>query len=292
MSDHRDDHPEPGADLGRELDAWGAVPARQEFREELRARFVGAAGGGIDGAELEERLRAYEVEPARPEFREGLRARFLSGARSAARRRLGPRLVVPTLAAAAALLLLLLGPWSTAGEVHYVLDGDVVAYAERERLSSSIEVGDCVLEVGEEDLSVLILDEGVFLEFPPSTDLRVLPRAAGDGGLLELEVRTGGVRVSTAEDFGGRIRVHTPDAVIDLSGHAVGIDVFPRGTCLCILEGEAEMSGLEGGRAAHGLGQGESAFVHRGERGFELLDGVHHRDELEDFSADSRRRLY
>ena len=77
---------------------------------------------------------------------------------------------------------------------------------------------------------------------------------------LELEVRAGGVRVCPAEEFVRRIRGHTPDALIDPSGHA-------------------ERSGVVGDRGAHGLGHGESALVH-------------HLDEQEDFSADGRRRLY
>lgn len=302
----------PSDEVRAELDSWSPAAARPGFRAELRARFLADQGAlvgesstspelGEEG--LAARLAAYEPPAARPEFRARLRRDFLGAGRASRRaptesgagRLLSLRSVATLLAAAAALLLFLWAPWrsgATVGGSSVILNGEPVSYEERERLESSIERGDCSLSVGDEDLRVLTLDDGVFLEFPPGTDLRVLPRAPGERGLLELEVKTGGVRVSTREDFEGRILVHTPDAVISLAGPAIGIDVFPEGTCLCILDGAAEMSGKGQSPNSRRVSVGEMAFVERGESDFAVQGDLHHQRELEAFAETSDRYLF
>jgi ferric-dicitrate binding protein FerR (iron transport regulator) len=289
----------PSDELRSQLDAWQPPAARPEFRAELRERFLGSAVSesdvGLTDAELTSRLADHEPPPARSEFRARLRERFLGAGGSSRRhttiaRRPSLRVLAPVLAAAASLVLLLWAPWR--GDPSFVLNGQLVSYAESEVLGSSIEHGECELSVGDEDLRVLTLDDGVFLEFPAGTDLRVLPRAQGESGLLELEVQTGGVRVSTREDFEGRILVHTPDAVISLSGPSVGIDVMPQGTCLCILEGVAEMSGKGQGARSRRVVGGEMAFFERGEADFRVRDELYHVRELETFARTSERYLF
>jgi hypothetical protein len=303
--------PEP---LRAALEAWTPPTARPEFRSTLREHFLAAAPRAQAAFELGEQeveacLAGAAPPSARPEFRGRLREDFLrsgSELRRAARRRRVPSLSrgALLLAAAAALVLLFLAPWSDGRRpwraiefgagTQLVVDGTRASYGNSDLLSASFERGDCSLSVGDQELRVLALEEGVLLEFPPGTDLRVLPRVGGERGLLELELLTGGVRVSTSPGFQGRIQVRTPDALISLSGPAAGIDVLPRGTCLCILDGLADLAERSGESRPHRLDRGQSAFVERGSREVAVRAELHHAHarELELFAGLSERYLF
>lgn len=280
-----------------------------------------------EAREVEGALAASPEPVASPEFRAGLKERFLSAAAAnspttseappaattapaAPRRR--PRRARPQSAprrsfavpafvgvAAAALLLFFLGPWSAApaaawapvgyvpGSV-YVLNGESVSYSDRDSLVQSFGDGGCQISVNQEPLSVVHLGEGLMLEFPGGTDFKIPPRAESESDLVEIELLSGGLMLSTTDEFQGRVLVHTPDMTIALTGQLLGVDVYPHGTCLCIVDGEAEMTSSEGSEARH-ISANSTTFVER-EGGDSSKEGAYHAEDLTKFST--RRDQY
>ena len=314
-------------ELRSALDGWHPPAARAEFRASLRER-VRAVSPAADGRatqstfsaeeqlEVERRLASNASPTARPEFRARLRDEFLRAGeesadvqekaplRSVARRR-EPLTSLPLfvgLAAAAALVLLFFAPWNSSSDkswhtvgdavgLDYLLNGRHVSYADSRAVVDSFEKGDCEFRVGEADLSVVHLGEGVMLEFPSGSEFRLPARSKGESGLLEIDLLKGGLRVSTPAGYPGRILVRTPDTTISLAGESIGIDVVAKGTCLCIVNGEAELVPLSGKRELMRAGKNSTAFVER--NGAEKsMPGVHHAKELEGFSARRDKYLY
>jgi len=329
------------------LDDLRVAPARAEFRDALRSRFVDAgAVCNRELSELEAELVEGELPAAAPAFREDLRARFLEAgaelreskapaaatapavqprpaARAQRRTRRAPQaepargrlLTLPralvAVAAAAALLIALfvLDPGGASVVVDplpasrwqpveyaegsgYVVDGVRFAANDGGGLDEALTEGDCRLETESADLSVIWLEEGVMLEFAKSSEIRVLPRPEGEHGLIEIEVLAGGVRVATTEQYPGRVLVHTPDMTIALSGHSLGVDVYSSGTCLCVLEGTAQMTLKSAdGEESLELLSDSTTFVQRGAV-LKSDSGVHHAEEMESFRELGRRYLY
>lgn len=292
------------ADLEAELserDLPGASPA---FRDDLRERFLAA------GAEA----RAAEAAPAaaaRPATRAPRRTRRDRREEAPAGRLLTFPRAIGALAAAAALVIAVFvfdpsdsrvvveptpssrwQPVEVAASSGYVVDGVRFAASDGAALDEALTKGDCRLETGDADLSVLWLEEGVMLEFARSSEVRVLPTPEGEHGLIEIEVLAGGVRVATKESFMGRILVHTPDITVALAGHSLGVDVFSSGTCLCVLEGTAELTlTTDAGEESREVLSNSTTFVQRGEV-LKSADGVHHVDEMESFLQLGERHLF
>ncbi len=150
------------------------------------------------------------------------------------------------------------------------------------------------MTTGKENLALIHLAEGVMLEFPAETELRFPPRPEGESGLFEVEVIKGGLHVATTVDFQGRVLVYTPDATISLSGHSVGVDVYPEGTCLCILDGTAGLK-RRGDESAETLtiDSMSTAFVGRDGTITQPPKGnVHHLAEMEQFAELGDKYLY
>lgn len=204
-------------------------------------------------------------------------------------------MLVSTLAVAAALLLFFYGPWGSNGPTwqgvspasadQLVIDGQPVSYTDQETLVDSFESGDCRFAIGKQELSVVHLGEGVMLEFPPATEFSIPARPEGEKGLIEIRIITGGLKISTADEFQGRVLVHTPDTTISLSGHLLGVDVYPHGTCLCIVDGEAEMTNAKEGGAPKRVQSNSTTFITREDGKEQLQEGAYHVDDLDDFST-------
>ncbi len=278
--------------LEKELSGSEELTARSEFRERLRGEFLEA------GADL---ALKEEPEPQRTSGSRGARARH-EGESATPHVARGPGLRMSLLlggvAAAAAVLVFLVIPWSTPpsgwravdfpSQTEFVIDGQAVSYADSGSLTGAFRKGDCRLSVGDVDLSVVHLGEGVMLEFPAGTRFRIPTRPEAESELLEIELLEGGLRVSTLEEFDGQLLVRTPDTSITLAGSLLGVDVDPRGTCLCIVEGTAEMSLAGGEDEFRRLGANSTTFVERsGVARSEV--GAHHAEDLSKF-ADRRDR--
>jgi len=171
-----------------------------------------------------------------------------------------------------------------------VLDSRGVSFSDRDSLARSFETGDCRFSVKEEPLSVVHLGEGVMLEFPGGTDFKLPPRAETKSDLIEIELLSGGLMLSTTDHFRGRILVHTPDMTIALAGQLLGVDVYPHGTCLCIIDGEAELTSSTNAEPRH-LSSNSTTFVKR-DGGESIKEGAHHLDVLSKFSTRRDKYLF
>lgn len=297
--------PMPPDDLREALDAWSSPAARPELRAELRERFLSAAGGETAEASLaavEAELATLPEPVARRDFERRLRREFLAAAAPPLRRWTPRVLQIAALAAAAVLLLALipriLGPWSLTpsswnavafdAASDLVVAGRPVAHLDDATLVDSFEQGDCQLSVDGGLLCVVHPERGVMLEFPAGSEISLPARSSEEPGLIEVELASGGLRVSTTETFRGRILVHTPDGSFELEGELLGVDVAASGTCLCVEEGAARFASVDGAEPQR-VGRASTFFVERGV-GARFLDGVHHASELSDFA--SRRDLY
>jgi hypothetical protein len=289
------------AETVERLEAWGSSPARGEFREQLRARFLEAAAdytpatsSAATGPAPVPEAQSEGDLPSRPILR-------------------FPQVIGSLVAVAAALLLYFnLTPepiridsvdravqgWQPVNLVDgasFLLDGSEELINDDARLRDAFAYGDCSLSVGRDNLAMIHYGEGVLLEFPPSTTLRFLPRSEGEVGLIEIEVLTGGLRVATTDAFAGRILVYTPHTVVALSGHSLGIDVLPKGTCLCVQGGSAQVKAKKGDADsnAYSLGSHSTTFFTSGGQVREFPVGeVHHADEMDEFSALGEKYLY
>lgn len=288
---------EPRNDLRAALDAFEVPPARAEFREELARRFSSGELAEVDepSPELAAALDGWSVPAARPAFREELRSRFLAGEeeRPAEVHSLMRYLVAA--AVAAAIVLAWFSPWGpgyVAGWRAVALDQDVtpVVYIDGSEVSADQSAafdkafnGGCRMQTSDEALRVYCDTAGLVVEVAAETELEV---SRADGWMV-LTIDQGSLRVSTDADFDEDLRVRTPDAEIELSGRALGVDVFETGTCLCILEGRATLRPLDGSGERRVI-DNSTAFVYRdGEESVVMQGEVHHDAPLRDLRAAS-----
>lgn len=207
--------------------------------------------------ELERRLSAVQRIPARPEFREALKQRFVAGRLGEVSRggvRWRPRIVWLLLAAAVVALVIIwssqLGPRSEfsanslrllepsggrarIGSTEVVLD---------EHALRSIEAGARV-ETGAEPL-VLRLDSRAVIEIGRDSALNFNALGAPEtDGEIVLELGAGAVRILTSADFlPSRMTVRAPGAELRVAGTELGIDVLgSMGTCVCCTRGVVEV---------------------------------------------------
>lgn len=313
MSFRRD---ESGEDVPRDLrdalDGWDVPAARDGFRADLRARFL-AGDAEYSDAEYSEQqvvaeLDGWDVPAAREDFRRDLRGQFMAGAATPSEPKAGKLFsfsrVAITLAAAAAVVLLYVNFTRPATEswrivdfvqgASFELDGEVISEGAQAHFNKAYAGGGCFVSLGEEHLALVHLTEGVMLEFPAETELRLMPIPKGESGLIEIELLQGGLRVSTTEEFMGRVLVHTPEATIALTGDSIGVDVVPEGTCLCIVGGSAEMQrrGGDGADAFHVEGMSTAFMTSEGEIRQAPPGSVHHAEELEAFAELRDAHMY
>lgn len=293
-------------DLRAALDAATPPRARTAFKAQLAEQFL---SGRFETTEDEvPTLEAWEVPAARPEFREELRARFLGVDETS--QPLAPVVSIYrymlAAAVAAAIVLLWVAPWNAQPadgwrsvafdefEVTPVvsIDGRSVEYRDDASLDRALSQG-CRLETMTEPLTVMRLEEGVLLEVEKATRLDITRTDSMDSGLgLEFYVESGALRVATRPEFVGSIHVRTPDALIALSGSSLGVDVLDAGTCLCILEGQATMTATDGSDERQ-VPTNSTAFYYRDGRAGILMEGeVHHDESLLGLLATGEAYLY
>lgn len=90
----------------------------------------------------------------------------------------------------------------------------------------------------------------------------------------ELYARGGEMRVTTGPTFqGAKLELHTPDAMVRVTGTTLAVIMEPTGTCVCVLEGEV-MVGARGVSAGpEGSGGGSMMPITSGKRGYVFRDG-------------------
>lgn len=218
-------------------------PARDDFRQELRARFV---AGEFEGA---------APEPASDSV-------FESGAPRSALRLLA--WAAPLAVAAAILLIVILGAddssWkvrSVAGDGPLVIGGTEVAVLDGPELERRIRLGQ-EISTGEHRVD-LELGDKVRMRFEPGSRVRVEPSA--DDGQLALQLLAGELHGVTGPDFvRSELRIDTPRGTATITGTAFSILAVPMGACFCVDHGTVgvkEKSGL-----AHSVGDGDSVFLY------------------------------
>lgn len=318
MSDERNPQRDPqNLDaIQAALESWDVPVASEHFRAQLREEFLALSAdsstnrAALPAAETTaDQLDGWQVPAARPAFRAQLREEFLASAATmstsapAGSLRLLPRIALTLTAAAAAVLLFITfnrpaeATWQTvdfAQGASFQLDGEDVAQGQDEGVRRALDGGGCQLTTGDENLALLHVGEGVLLEFPAQTELRLVPQPRGEEGLIEVELIHGGLRIATTEEFQGRVLVHTPDTTIALSGHVLGIDVLPEGTCLCIVGGSASIQPLgDAGEEAFTVGDMSTTFVTRAGEVKHLPAGrVHHAEEMDQFFELRKKYLF
>ncbi len=223
--------------------------------------------------EEEDRARRVLLDAPPPRadaaFRERLRDAFVSGAievsgtreaRGRARRktspiRLAPRSRAPvwiaaSLAAAAALTIVI-GTlnqgqkWMVTGvrgEGMVAVDGETVSLSDRAALNRLIVPG---AEVKIPDgVEVDLVSDGVLaLQLSRRTDLTIPPPPTRwINRRSEIHVRYGDIRMTTGPKFHGtRLNVVTPEAAVEVIGTTLAVIVQTNGTCVCVLEGTAQV---------------------------------------------------
>jgi len=239
---------EPSAELARELDRFGAVTARAEFRETLRHHFVGGAA---------ERPRRAAQPP--------------SQVPAAARRQSWRwRLVGGSLAAAAALLVYIALFTTAYGGLR--VNGELVARrvgpAELQRRLASAET----IRTGSQPVRVR-LGDAVLIEMEAESELDLTrARLASQAGPLILEGKAGRFRVATGPAFAGtvgKLSFHAPFARIEVTGTVFGVDIEAAGTCVCCTQGSVVVNCPLGLWGPHEVGCDKSGLA--GDGGFENL---------------------
>jgi ferric-dicitrate binding protein FerR (iron transport regulator) len=212
------------------------------------------------------RLRELAEVDASPAFRERLRAEFVSGeirTRTApapadlpgrtepVRRRVGWRWWAIPAAAAAALVVVVLALANRAPRL------EVLAVSG----SGEIRVGDRTVAVANLPALQHAVRPGVEVEVPSGArlDLRIagiaiyeitggtrltLPESPGRwfGRRIHGRIHAGELRLKTGPGFAGcRLRIRTPEGLVDVSGTLLSVQCDAGGTCVCVLEGTAHV---------------------------------------------------
>jgi len=226
--------------------------------------------------DVESALRVVAHPPARPEFRDQLRNRFLETpeGRASASGRSGSRM--GWLLAAAVVLAagyFLLRPRAPEWRVLEVAPGTVVkvgdaplpledraalARALRDAPAIVVESGDLLLQAG--DLALFDLGAGTRVElagFHPDEG----------PGPLAIRASSGRMRARTGPGFAGRqmeVRAGTMELVV--AGTAFAVDYEEVGTCVCCLHGKVEMVSKATGAAPRAIEPGKMCLVFKEER--------------------------
>lgn len=233
-------------------------------------------------SERDERKLTAEAERARESLREGvprpdpalrerLKQEFVSGKIAERGRRapvpeedprgiraLGrpwyarPAFLVPAVGAAAAVVFvtisfLNLGPeWRVAGakgEGSVQIEGEPIPIGDLGALQSRIRPG---VQIGVPEGSELdLVSKGLLaIQVTAGSDVTLPPPPARWLGRdMELHARQGELRITTGPGFrGARLSVHTPDAVVEVTGTTLAVILEPTGTCVCVLEGRVKLA--------------------------------------------------
>lgn len=266
MSDH-DHSPWSDERLARGLRERGSDHAREAFREGLKKDFVQGT--------IEEPDRHGSVAPGR--------------------RRVAIRWAAALVPLAAALLVYLgLGPAlrvvSVEGEGTLRIGTTQVELSDRAGLQRALEA-ESLIEVPEGSRLGLLFEDILLFEATSGTRMTLPPTPhrwwQRD---LAFEIQSGEVLIETGPEFAGReLRVRTPEGLIVVTGTLLSIERSAGGTCVCVIEGVAQV-----GRDAKSLHP-----VPPGQRRVMLVDGSAkvseivppHRDALRDFHDRLHHRI-
>jgi ferric-dicitrate binding protein FerR (iron transport regulator) len=207
-------------------------------------------GIGPEEERVRDTLRSVDDVRARAAFRERLKREFVEGTigeREPARFGL-PRwswLLLP--AAAMLVIAFLMVPQGPEGWV--AVDAD-----------ASFESGQ-TLQVEPGSRMAVRLDRTLLLELDEGADV-TLP--ADEGDPLVAEVRAGELRIKTGPDFPGReFHILTPESRTEIVGTMVSVFKGDGLTCVCVLEGTAQI----------GAGEGDLEPIPAGKRKVMFADG-------------------
>jgi hypothetical protein len=141
-------------------------------------------------------------------------------------------------------------PWTalpSAGTGNVIVNGVSVPVRDYHKLTSRLMPGARVRLESDQDLD--ILSSGVLaLQLTPGTEA-VLPAAPGRwfGRSGVARVDRGSLRVTTGLRFdGAHLAITTPDATIRLTGTTVAVIADLTGTCVCVLDGTADVRARRG----------------------------------------------
>jgi hypothetical protein len=240
---------------------------------------------GID-AGVEAALSSVAHPPARAEFREALRGRFLTAGEPPVRigppasvqdgeRRRRMFLRVGGLLAAGFILaigFILLEPSAPRWKVLELAQGTVVkadgavvpsddltalARALQRAREIEVEKGDLVLQI--EDLSLFDLGEGTRAAFVGFD--RKAP-----GTPFEVKAMSGRLRARTGPGFQGRTMKVAADLMdVTVVGTAFAVDYEPHGTCICCLHGDVRMSSKAAGPDPQVITPDHMCLIYRNE---------------------------
>jgi ferric-dicitrate binding protein FerR (iron transport regulator) len=231
----------------------------EEEGERSRAAPPGRTGPSMDRsidsgddaaeAEFERWLAVQPVAglPARPEFRTRLRGRFLGQEERAPRPGRLRRFGIPLLAAAAIVAVTLFFPepvrWKARLTSPVRLAGADYGVDAAGRMAVDLE-GSGTLESLEGTVRVALGDV-LELELRPGSELTfpMLPELDGVSP-VSFQLSGGEMYVAARPGWPGNpIEVRTKSANVMLSGTTVGVLVDEHGTCVCVAEGKARVSG-------------------------------------------------
>lgn len=242
----------------------------------------GALGdrGGTD-PELERALGELPLPAARPEFRARLREQFLEVATAepaapavpvaigrADRTRLLP-FFLPALIAAAVMLVV----WSVltretprrwtvlegAAEGLVVIDGVQVESTNRTRLSDLLATAG---EIETKDAPLRIqLERDLVIDLGPRSKLTKMTFPAA--GYWSVRAESGSARICTGPTFSAdkHLRVFTADMELGVTGTIFAVDVEPKGTCVCCLQGRIDAT-PKGTTAAKPIEAGKMCYAY------------------------------
>ena len=169
-----------------------------------------------------------------------------------------PTMRTAAIAAAAAALILVAGllnrgtPWRVvpgdgagegAAEPGVVeIDGVPTPTTDLAALASRIKPG-AELRMASGGPLRLVSGGALALELPPGAELTLPPPPARwVERESEIYSRAGEIRITTGAAFrGARLAVHTPEAVVELTGTTVAVIRDEQGTCVCVLAGVVRM---------------------------------------------------
>jgi hypothetical protein len=235
-----------------------------------------------DDQRIRDSLRSLTGPPSDPEFRARLRQEFVDGTLgggeaggAVAARRIGPAgFGLIGLAIAASLLVLYFvmpaGPrWDVVGGAGEgtitVGDRTVPAARAAELLPPSLPPGtrirvegDAMLDLATPGVISIQMAGGSSLEVPGRTRRWL-------GGTFAGSVTGGEVRFVTGPDFAGqRLELAAPAARVLVTGTTFAVITDDDSTCVCVLEGEVTMDGVDGTRAVVVGGTRRSVFRETG----------------------------
>jgi len=234
-----------------------------------------------------EAVRGLERPRADAAFRERLKRDFVTGRIGEQRvlelplawhRRLAWRLALAPVAFAALAMTAVLanrGPaWTVlaiAGDGVAVVDRTPVPLTHGEELRRRLHPGARLTVPAAAEIEIANTG-GMVIQVTAGTEF-TLPASPGRwfGRQVAGAVRHGEIRVTTGPAFrGARLRVDTPEAMIDVAGTTLAVICEPVGTCVCVYDGVVQVGAR--GAVAESVPSGRRRFVFNDGRAPELAD--------------------